>query len=137
MLRLIGTAVVCVLALTAAGRADEKTKAEGKKPVGTWTRGADEQKITWIIKADTLTLKLKAGDTDLTIHAKYGVTDDNVLFAVITKIEKGESDGGPSKGDLFSFSYSTTKKELTLSDLKGTRVNDDARKLIEGVYTAE
>ncbi len=105
------------------------------KPAGTWEREAGEAKITFEIKADgTMTLKVKHGDNTIDARASYGVTDEGVLFATMTKVEAKDGKG-PEKGDLFSFSFTVSKGEMTISDLKGTKVNDQARKLVEGVYT--
>ena len=35
------------------------------------------------------------------------------------------------KGDLFAFTFTITDKEMTVSDFKGTKVNDGARKVLK------
>lgn len=107
-------------------------KSTVKKPVGTWHREADGHKITFAIKADTLTVTLENG-SKVEAKASYGLTADGVLFGVITAVEKG--DNGPEKGDLFSFRVAVDGKQLTVSELNGTRANDNSRKLVEGTYT--
>ena len=51
--------------------------------------------------------------------------------------EKKGIEGGSEKGDLFSFDINANKTELTISNLKGTRMSDEASKFVEGVYARE
>jgi len=108
---------------------------EAGKHVGTWTREVSGHKISIEIKGDsTMKFLVNAGDKKVNVDATYGVTKDGVLFASMTKVETDVADG-PEKGDLFAFTFAITDKEMTVSDFKGTKVNDGARKVLEGVYT--
>jgi hypothetical protein len=117
-------------------RAEDKPKAKAvKKPIGTWTREAGGWTITFEIKDGEMTIKLKDGDGNtIDFEAEYGVTKGGTLYGCATKVTTKGIDTTAEKGDLFSVVYSANDKELTVSDLKGTHVNDEARKLIEGVY---
>jgi hypothetical protein len=135
MPRHVSLSLLAVLALvvtfTAGLAADEKA---AKKPLGSWTKPVGERTLTFDIKADTLIVTLAEGDKSFVATAAYGVTSEGVLFGTFTKIEKKGLEEGPAKGDLFSFAFSATKDELTVSDLKGTKVNEEAAKHVEGVY---
>ena len=130
------TALMFAAAPLAPGHAEDKPKAKAvKKPVGTWVREADGWTITFGIKDDELTLDMKDGDgKTIRCEAAYAVTKTGVLFATMLKVTKKGIDTPADKGDLFSFAFSVNDKEMTVSDLKGSHVNDDARQLIEGVY---
>ena len=130
------TLILCCLIIPTASFAEEKVAAI-KKPVGTWVRENDGHKLIFAIKAETLTIKLKTAEGELTAEATYSVTAEGTLFGIITKVEKKGIEGGSEKGDLFSFDISTNKDELTLSNLKGTRTSDEAAKIVEGVYAKE
>jgi hypothetical protein len=137
MLRTVSLALLAGLLFTALAQAEDKPKDKEavKKPTGSWVREVNNHTLTVTFRADDMTVHVKDGDGNtITITAAYGVTKDKVLFATMTKVEKKGIDGGPDKGDLFSFVFSVSDKELTTSDLKGTHVNEDARKLFEGVY---
>jgi len=125
--------VIVLLSPTCFG--EEKKAA--KKPSGKFAREVGDRKLVFDFKADTLTIHLTEGDRRVTAHAAYGVTGDGLLFGVITRVEKKGTEDGPGKGDLFSFQFEESKTEFTISDLKGTRINDEARKLVEGVYKIE
>lgn len=126
------TLAVVMMVLTASLSAAEKAP---KKPVGTWERSVSDHKITFTFNADnTMKISVDADGKKIEVTGEYGVTKDGVVFGVMTKVASDVGEG-PEKGDLFSLSISATDKELTIGDLKGTRVNDGARKLVEGVYT--
>src|SRR5262245_52495869 len=133
MLRTVA-ALLLVLAVGPLALAAEKA---AKKPLGTWTRESDGRKLTFGFKDDTMTVRFSHGDRKFEATAAYGVTDEGLLFGVFTKSDKKEGEGGPDKGQLFSFRYEVKGNELTISDLNGTKVNDEARKHVEGVYTNE
>jgi hypothetical protein len=136
MPRTLSLALLAVLLVAAAGLAGEKKKAPANKLTGTWTRTVGGTTITFDIKAKDLTITVKAGEGSVIIHADYGVTKDNVVFGIITKVEKkGLEPEAAEKGALFSIVFSVKKREATASDLKGTKVDDEARKTMEGVYT--
>jgi hypothetical protein len=119
---------VCLVPAFAA----DKTPA---KPVGTWTRDAGGNLITFTFNADS-TYKLKVtldSGNEAEVEGNYGITADGTVFAIMTKASSSV-DNGPEKGDLFRFTFKVEGKELTLGDLDGTRINDDARRLVEGSY---
>jgi hypothetical protein len=127
--------IACCLALPAITLAEEKV---AKKPVGTWVRESGGHKLAFAIKADnTLTITLGSSEGSVSAEAAYGVTADGTLFGVLTKVEKKGIENGPQKGDLFSFDFSAGKSEMTISNLKGTRTNEDAARVVEGVYGLE
>jgi hypothetical protein len=108
-----------------------------KKPSGSYSRAAGDRKVTWTFKDDTLAIAIKIGEGSIHYDASYGVTKDGVLFGVMTKAEKKGPTGGPDKGDLFSFQFTLGMGELKISDLKGTAVDDEAKRLVEGTYKQE
>ncbi len=125
--------VAVVAALPALALAGEKAK----RPSGTYTRAAGDRKVTWTFKDDALKIKVQIGAGSLDYEAAYGVTKDGVLFGIFTKAEKKGIEGGPSKDDLVSFRYELSKGELKISDLKGTAIDDEGKRLVEGVYKEE
>ena len=126
--------ILCCLALVMVSLGEEKVT---KKPLGTWVRESNGNKIVFDIKAEGLTINVTTGEGSLTAEASYGLTSDGTLFGILTKVEKKGMENGPQKGDLFAFDFSANKKELTLSNLKGTRTSDEAAKATEGVYALE
>ena len=126
--------IACCFALPAIIHAEEKAAT---KPVGTWVRESGGNKLSFAIKAEKLTITVSSSEGTVTAEAAYGVTADGTLFGVLTKVEKKGLENGPQKGDLFSFDFSAGKSEMTISNLKGTRTNEDAARLVEGVYGLE
>lgn len=122
-------ALLALVLLVAPALADQTPV---KKPIGTWQREADSHKITFVIKADSLTVRLE-NSSKVEAKAACAMTADGVLFGIITAVDR--SDNGPDKGDLFSFRVAVDGKQLTVSELNGTKVNDNSRKIIEGSYT--
>src|SRR5262245_37503170 len=141
MSRPVLAALLLSLSLAAGAAADKKAddKKAPKKPIGTWVREAGNTTITFAIKADGLTIHVKAGaDKFVKVEAEYAITrDGKTLFATARKVEKKGIDSAPDKGDLFGFQFSVTKEELTISDLKGTGATDEGRRIVEGVYSAK
>ncbi|MGL4555843.1 MAG: hypothetical protein ACRC33_32135 [Gemmataceae bacterium] len=120
--------VVLAAPLFAAEKAPEK-------PVGTWVREVDGHKLTYRFNDDsTMSILVETRGKKIDVAGSYGVTADGLVFGVMTKVET-DLGAGPEKGDLFSFTFTITGKELTMSDLKGTKVNDGSKKLVEGAYT--
>jgi hypothetical protein len=127
--------VVLLLTTTVALAADKPPKAP-VKPVGTWEREVSGNKLAFTFKADnSMSITLSSGELDIKVQGHYGVTPGGTLFGVMSKVAAKGTDGGPEKGDLFSFKFSVKKDELTISDLKGSKASDEARKIVEGVYT--
>ncbi len=129
-------ALVVALLCVVPGLAEDKKKTDGpKKPVGTWTRSAGDAKVTFAIKADGLRITIARGEAKIEADADYGVSKDGTLFGRLNKVTKSGIEGGPSEGDLFSFSTKVEKDKMTIGDLKSSGgVNDDARQLVEGDY---
>jgi hypothetical protein len=126
--------IVCCLVVPTFAHSAEKA---AKKPVGTWVREANGNKLRFAFKADTLTISLTTSDATVAVEAAYGVTADGTLFGILTKVEKNDLEGGPKKGDLFSFDFDAGKSELTISNLKGTRIPEEGGRIVEGVYSLE
>jgi hypothetical protein len=141
MFRCATAALLVVLAsVPFAPAADKPAKAEKtNKPIGTWTHTVNEFTVAFTIKPHGLTVEVAKSDAEsLTMNAAYGVTEDGVLFGVITKVDKKGTDEGPEKGDLFSFAYKVDGETLTVSDLNGSKPpSDPARQLIQGEYKAK
>lgn len=130
--------LILVLAASLSFAADKPKPSKAPvKPLGTWEREASGVKLAFTFKADnTTSIKVSAGELDLTVQGHYGVTPGGTLFGIMTGVKaKGTGEGKPEKGDLFSFHFSISKDELTISDLNGSKVTDEARKIVEGVYT--
>ena len=133
------TLAVLLFAACLASAADKPAKPAKPpaRPLGTWTRDAGGADLTMSFKADTFVFKVAVGDKALTAQGSYATTKDGLLFGVITKVEPETADIGPSKGDLFSFRFAVKKGEMTLSDLNGTKASDEAKKHVEGAYSAK
>jgi hypothetical protein len=125
-------ALLGLLILSPAAVPAEKEEPAARKPLGTWTRAVKDTTLTVTFKADTFTFKVEEGGSTITAHASYGVTRDGTVFGIITDVEKTGS--GPDKGDLFSFRAKPAKGTLTISDLNGTNVSDEARATVQGEY---
>jgi hypothetical protein len=133
MLRTLGSALLVVLVVL-PGLAEEK-KATPKKPIGTWLREVGDNKLLFTFKEGGASFTMEGpNETSLTAHSAYGVTEDNTLFGIVTMVEKKGVDNGPEKGQLFSFTFKIEGDTMTVSDLNGTNINDDARNLIHGDY---
>jgi hypothetical protein len=129
------TTVLTVLAFGAAALTADK--AAPKKPTGTWERKTDQFTVGITIEPEELKLEFVGADgKTITVHAAYGVTDEGVLFGVLTKVEK-QGDDGPAKGDLFSFRCKVEKDVLTLSEMTATHDNPQARDILQGEYKAK
>jgi hypothetical protein len=135
MFRCATVAVLAVLAsVPFASAADKAEKA--KKPTGAWTRTVNDVTITFTFHEDALEVQVAKNDGDsVTAHAAYAVTGDDLLFGVLTKVEKKGGEG-PEKGDLFSFQYKVEKDVLTISELN-SKGGSDAAGLLQGEYTAK
>jgi hypothetical protein len=131
------TLLAVTLLLAGTALADAQKKATVARPVGTWTRTIDQFTITFDIQADGMKIILKADTNQLTAHADYSITKDgSVLFARMHKIERQGIEDGPAEGDLFSFKFKVNGAEMSVDDLQG-KVNDEARRIVQGVYKKE
>jgi pectin methylesterase-like acyl-CoA thioesterase len=96
---------------------------------------AGDLSITFEIKADNIRITLKGTDErQIQVLADYGMSKDGCLFGRICQVKKGDTEGGPTEGDLFSFKVKQEKNKIVVSDLKVTAGGDDAKNLIEGDY---
>jgi hypothetical protein len=90
--------LVALASLVCCGAED---KADGEKPappVGTWERTVDGQTLTLTVKEGRLRLTLTAekGSKVLWLmDADYGITKDNLLFGIVTSLEKAKGAGSP------------------------------------------
>ena len=132
MIRPATTAVLAVLAFLPLAAAADKAA----KPAGEWTHAVGDFTINLKFSGETLHVQVakNTGDT-LDVDTAYGVTADGLLFGVVTKVEKAGTDAGPEKGDLFSFQCKVEKDMLTISDVNGNKVSDEAKQLLAGAYT--
>jgi hypothetical protein len=129
-------ALILALAVVPSFAADKPSEKATAKPVGTWTREVSGHTLSWTFNDDNtfkLKVKLENGN-DAEAEGSYGVTKDGTVFAIMTKA-KSSVEGGPEKGDLFSFNFKISGKELTVGDAAGTKINDQARGLVEGTYS--
>ncbi|MFQ3591911.1 MAG: hypothetical protein SNJ82_01840 [Gemmataceae bacterium] len=133
MLRL--TTFLCALVLIPAFAAEKPADKAPAKPIGTWSREIAGHTLAWTFNEDnSFKLKVNLSDgNEAEVEGNYGITKDGTLFAIMTKA-KTSIEGGPEKGDLFSFSFKVSGKELTLGDAAGTKINEQARGLVEGTY---
>lgn len=133
MIRLSGcVAVLLLLPLVLSG---EEKKAVAK-PMGTYVREVGGRTLSMTFKSDSVLIRVKDDTIDIAVHAAAAV-DGDVLFANVNKVEKKGTESGPEKRDLFSFQFALSKGELTVSNLKGTNINEESQKLVEGVYRKE
>ena len=125
--------LVAAVVLLFGSAAAEAQKGDAARPLGTWTRTADQFTITIDVQADGMKIIQKADANSLTAHADYAVTKDGVLFGRMHKIERKGIDEGPTEGDLFSFKFKVKGDEMTVDDLQG-KANDEARRIVQGTY---
>jgi hypothetical protein len=135
MFRCATAAVLAVLASVPFVPAADKA-AKPQKPTGVWERTVQDYTITLTAKSDTLRFEIvKTDGTSITTDTAYGVTADGLLFGVVTKVEKKNTDDGPEKGVLYSCQIKVDKDTLTLTDLNASAgVSDNGRQLLQGEY---
>jgi len=128
--------VILLTAVAFAPAADKPAAEKTNNLTGTWTHTINEFTVTFKFEAHEMKVEVAKSDAEtLTVHAKYSVTDDDILFGYTTKVEKKGTDEGPEKGDLFSFAYKIDGDAMTVSDLNGSKPpSDPARQLIQGEY---
>jgi hypothetical protein len=140
MLRLAAPAVAATVLLSAVFAAQQTNDKKPKTPEslhkkleGTWVKTDGDVKITFHIKKHFLRCIMEGGDKKLTAEADYGITKDGVVFGRVNKVDKSNTNDGPSEGTLFSFCAAVTDGTLTISDLNAPG-NGEAKRLIEGDY---
>jgi hypothetical protein len=140
MIRLAAAATAAAVIFAIAGTAQDdntkktkKTETLHKQMEGTWTRTEGEAKITFQIKKHFLRCTLEGGDKKITAEADYGLTKDGIVFGRVSKVEKANTDDGPTAGVLFSFQAAIKDGMLTVSELNAPG-NGEAKRLVEGDY---
>jgi hypothetical protein len=126
-------AATFVLALALPAMADDKF--DTKKLKGTWLREVENLKLTYQFKSeDKMVAKVMPPGADKAIIVEADITIDKngVLSGVITKVDTNGNEGGPAKGDKFSFRIEIGKETLIVSDFKG--IEGDVKQLVEGEY---
>jgi hypothetical protein len=97
--------ILSLVALAALVCCAAEDKADGEKPaapVGTWERAVDGQTLTLTVKEGRLRLTLTAekGSKVLWLmDADYGITKDNLLFGIVTSLEKAKGAAAPGMSD--------------------------------------
>jgi len=129
--------VACaVLVFVATGvLADDKVDA--KKLLGKWEREVDSNKLVFEFKDDKTMrcLLTPSGATDsIEVNCDYKLGDDGVVSLTVVKIDKKGMDIDTEKDDSFSFKVEPGKDKITISDLKGSKVNDTVKQIVEGEY---
>ena len=121
-------AFVCVATLVA----DEAP--ELKSLSGTWSKQAGEFEVEFAFKGEKLAISLKRGSDKLILDSDVAVSRDGRVFGRVAVVTEDGIAGGGDKGELFTFNATVSGKSVTVSELRGTNVSDDARKLVEGEF---
>jgi len=121
-------AFVCVATLVA----DEVP--ELKSLSGTWSKQAGEFEVEFAFKGEKLAISLKRGSDKLILDSDVAVSRDGRVFGRVAVVTEDGIAGGGEKGELFTFNAKVSGKSVTGSELRGTNVSDDARKLVEGEF---
>jgi hypothetical protein len=124
-------ALIILVALCPYVGADDKAAS---KPSGAFERTVGDHTLTFDFQAHSFKTTIKSNDGSIEVEADYGVTKTGTLFGIVTKVDKKGTTDGPSEGELFSFQVIIDKDTLTIKELKGASVNDDARQAVEGEY---
>ena len=119
---------VCVATLVA----DEAP--ELKSLSGTWSKQAGEFEVEFVFKGEKLAISLKRGSDKLILDSDVAVSRDGRVFGRVAVVTEDGIAGGGDKGELFTFNAKVSGKSVTVSELRGTNVSDDARKLVEGEF---
>lgn len=132
MRRMLAATFVLVLAVPAMA----EDKFDVKKLKGSWVREVEGAKMVFKFDGDK---GFKAeltppGATDpFNIDSDFTIDKDGVLKGEITKVES-KNEGGPKKGDKYSFKIEVGKEKLIVSEFKNDG-GDEAKKLVEGEYS--
>jgi hypothetical protein len=131
--RLLVTSALLVFAAIPA-LADEKVDA--KKLKGKWEREIDGNKLVFNFKDDKTmqALLTLSGATDvIEVNCDYKL-DDGVVTLTIVKLDKKGQDLEVEKDDSYSFKVELSQDKITVSDMKGSKVNDTVKQVVEGEY---
>ena len=130
--------LVCgALFILAAAPALADDKVDVKKLKGKWEREVDGNKLVFHFKDDkTMSVFLTpSGVADaVEVNCDYKLGDDGVVSLTIVKVDKKGVDIDADKDDSFSFKIESGKDKITISDLKGSKVNDMVKQIVEGEY---
>lgn len=132
--------VLAVLAaglLAAPASADDKEKKD-KAPTGAYTRKAGDLNLKMEFKKDNVVVyHVNVGDVGCVMTSKYTKEKDGTYKCEVTEFEKkGDFPEPKEKGYKFSFKIEVKDKKVTLSNLNGEGISDDARQAVEGDYDA-
>jgi hypothetical protein len=130
--RLLAVAIVVAFAVPAMA----EDKFDAKKIKGSWLREIQGTKILFQFKDDgKMTTKLTPAGADkpITVISDITIDKDGALSGVITEIEQNGNDGGPTKGDKYTFKIEVGKETVTISDFKGVG-DENVKQIIEGEY---
>jgi hypothetical protein len=127
-------AVAFVVAFTVPAFAEDKFDTAKLK--GSWLREVQGTKVLFQFKDDgKMTAKITPAGADkpMVVVSEISIAKGGELTGVISEVETNGGDGGPMKGDKYSFKIEVGKDTITLSDFKG--VGDEmVKQLIEGEY---
>lgn len=101
---------------------------------GKWVHEVDGMNIEFTFKEKTLEIKLEKDGSKLTIDCDFQAGRDSTVFGRVVDAKQEGINSESEKGDLFSLGATVEGDKLTIKELKGTRVNDGAKALIEGDY---
>ena len=107
---------------------------ELKSLSGTWSKQAGEFEVEFAFKGEKLAISLKRGSDKLILDSDVAVSRDGRVFGRVAVVTEDGIAGGGEKGELFTFNAKVSGKSVTVSELRGTNVSDDARKLVEGEF---
>lgn len=117
--------------------------AEDKKPAtpalsGSYTHSAGDLDVILKFKKDgKLDYVVKTGDAGATLECKYTKEKDGTVKCEVENfVKKGDFPVTKEKGYKFSFKIEVKKSSVVLSDLNGDEIDEQAKKALEGEYTA-
>jgi hypothetical protein len=123
--------------------ADNPRGTAANIPYGSWMRSTKAFTVTLHLQAERMQIELvakhgKKFDPKLTIHADYGVTRDNILFAIVTSTEGPENSTLAKEvlsvlrlDETFRFRFRVDDCALTVKEVKFARGEDT---LLQGRY---
>jgi len=101
---------------------------------GTWVRENDGVKLELTFTDKKLVIKLGRDAAKLELDTDYQVGRDSTFFGRIVDFKSDGLDYQGEKGDLFSMTAEVEGGKLVVKELKGTKVSDQAKALVEGEY---
>lgn len=105
-----------------------------KNVQGKWVRGEDGSAITFTFTEKTLEIKLERDGNKLVLDNDFQVGREATVFGRVVEIKADGINSNATKGDFFSFVLDVEGDKVTVKDLKGTNVSEQAKTLIEGEY---